>query len=105
MQMTMNICEAIRDNEQNQVLLTLSENSSNLQDLFDKFFHHADWTGNLVHSIFMPLEITLKTHSSPSNAQPLALYPEQFPKLGYFSGSSYLCGSCMEQVTQCCTDV
>lgn len=81
------------------------EKPSNLSDLFDEFFHHADRTGNPVHSIFMPLETRLKTHGDPSNAQPLALYPKEFPKLGYFSGSSSLYGSCMVQVMLCCTDV
>lgn len=107
MQIMMNTCEAIRENDENQVFLSLSRKKkpSNLSDLFDKFFHHADRTGNTVHSIFMLLETRLKTHGDPSNAQPLALYSEEFPKFGYFSGSSSLYGSCMVQVMLCCTDI
>lgn len=62
MQMMINTCEATRDREQQQVLITLQKNSSNVTDLFDKVFCHDDTTGNLAHSVCMPLEIQLNTH-------------------------------------------
>lgn len=53
----MNTCWAIRDNEQNQILLTLSRK---FWQLLGKFLHHASRTGNLVYSIFVPLETRLR---------------------------------------------
>lgn len=61
--MMINTCEAIRDKEQQQILITLQKKiSSNETDLFDKVFYHGDRTGNLAHSICMPLESKLNTH-------------------------------------------